>query len=114
MIFLILDILFYSISNLKTCFVAIYFSKKFNIWEYFIVSILIILITRNYLYYAVLLSISYILNTYVYKRILANKLIILLLNFILFTNISLDLNYLLSFFLIVLFSTLGPYNVLGD
>lgn len=114
MIFLILDILFYSLSNFKTCFITLFFNKKNNFLEYIILSTLIILITKKYIYYLIILSVLYILNKYVYKKFIVNKYIILILNFLIFFNLKLNLNCILTFLLIVLFNTFGPYNVMGD
>ena len=114
MIYLILDILFYSLSNFKTCFITLFFSKNNSFLEYIILSILIIFFTKKYIYYLIILSLLYLLNKYIYKKFIVNKYIKLVLNFLIFFNINLNLNYLSTFLLIVLFNNFGPYNVLGD
>lgn len=114
MIYLLIDILFYSFSPFNTCFVLVNFLGKKRLSEYLIMWLFIMVFTRKIFYYLVLLSLLWVLNKYVLKKYIKNDLMKLIINFIIFFNFSMTLNQVLVFMVMVLFHYLAPYNLLGD
>ena len=114
MIYLLIDILFYSFSPFNTCFVLFNFLGKKRLSEYLIMWLFIMVFTRKIFYYLVLLSLLWVLNKYVLKKYIKNDLMKLIINFIIFFNFSMTLNQALVFMVMVLFHYLAPYNLLGD
>ena len=114
MIYLLIDILFYSFSPFNTCFVLFNFLGKKRLSEYLVMGLFIIIFTRRIFYYLVLLSLLWVLNKYVLKKYFNNDLLKLIINFIIFFNFSITLNQVLVFMVMVLFHYLAPYNLLGD
>ena len=109
MIYLLIDILFYSFSPFNTCFVLFNFLGKKRLSEYLVMGLFIIIFTRRIFYYLVLLSLLWVL-----KKYFKNDLLKLIINFIIFFNFSITLNQVLVFMVMVLFHNLAPYNLLGD
>lgn len=114
MIYLLIDILFYSFSPFNTCFVLFNFLGKKRFSEYLVMGLFIIIFTRRIFYYLVLLSLLWVLNKYVLKKYFKNDFLKLIINFIIFFNFSMTLNQVLVFMVMVLFHYLAPYNLLGD
>ena len=114
MIYLLIDILFYSFSPFNTCFVLFNFLRKKRLSEYLVTGLFIIIFTRRIFYYLVLLSLLWVLNKYILKKYFKNDLLKLIINFIIFFNFSITLNQVLVFMVMVLFHYLAPYNLLGD
>ena len=96
MIYLLIDILFYSFSPFNTCFVLFNFLGKKRLSEYLIMWLFIMVFK------------------YVLKKYIKNDLMKLIINFIIFFNFSMTLNQVLVFMVMVLFHYLAPYNLLGD
>lgn len=114
MIYLLIDILFYSFSPFNTCFVLFNFLGKKRFSEYLVMGLFIIIFTRRIFYYLVLLSLLWVLNKYVLRMYIKNDFLKLIINFIIFFNFSMTLNQVLVFMVMVLFHYLAPYNLLGD
>ena len=92
MIYLFLDILFYSLTSFKTSFIIFFFNKKRSLLEYSLLLFLLFIFTRDYLYYIIIIVILCILNKYLYCYLTRNKYLILILNFLVFINIKLNIN----------------------
>lgn len=114
MIYLLIDILFYSFSPFYTSFVLFSFVNKPKKYTYVILYFMIGFVTKNFVWYFIILSLIYVINEYLLKKITKNILIILIVDFLVFFNFNITINHILSFGVMVLFHYCAPYNLMGE
>lgn len=114
MFYLWLDILMYSLTKFNSTFIILFFMKKRRLWEVLLLLVTLFLFTRKYLYYLVVMIVLYLINRYLRKYLLDKKYLLMTLNFFVFVNWQININYLLTYLVFVLITIIAPYNLLGE
>lgn len=114
MFYLWLDILIYSFTKFNSSFIIIFFMKKRRLWEVLLLLIILVLLTKKYLYYFIVILVLYLINRYLRKYLCNKKYLLLTLNFFVFVNWNININYLLTYLVFVLIDVVMPYNLLGE
>lgn len=108
MIYLLLDLIISSISNINTSFIIFDMYKKHSFIYIIIMSLLIAFFTQS-IKYILLIIIIYYLNIYL-KKFISNKYLIYFISYILLFNIHISIYNLIIFIISVLIIYFNPYN----